>query len=63
MLTTKLNRQDKKNTRLATEAMDDVHEPIRMHRVLDALQELAVPHVLGVRFTLEAVEHCSGTIT
>lgn len=58
-----VTRQEEKDTGLATEAMDDVHEPIRMHRVLDALQELAVPHVLGVRFTLEAVEHCSGTIT
>lgn len=49
-----------KDTGLATKAMDYVHEPVRMHNVLDPLKELPVPHVLVVRLVLETINHCGG---
>lgn len=48
-----------KDTGLATEAVDYIHEPVRMHRVLDSLQQLPVPHVFVVRLVPEAVNHCA----
>lgn len=50
----------KKDTGLATKAMDYVHEPVRMHNVLDPLKELPVPHVLVVWLALEAINHWGG---
>ena len=42
---------------MAAEAVDDVHQPIVMHDVLDPLQELPVPDILKVGFTLQPVHH------
>lgn len=49
-----------KDTGLATEAMDYVHEPVLMHNVLDSFQQLPVPHVLVVRLVPDAINHCGG---
>lgn len=49
-----------KDTGLATEAMDYIHEPVLMHYVLDSFKQLPVPHVLVVRLVLDAVNHCGG---
>lgn len=53
-----MGNRAKKDTRLATEAMDDVHEPILVHNVLDSFQQLPVPHVLVVRLVPDAINHC-----
>lgn len=50
----------RKDTGLATEAVDDVHEPVAMHYVLGFFQQFPVPNVLVVRLVLDAVNHCDG---
>lgn len=42
---------------LATKSVDYIHEPVRMHYVLDSLQQLCVPDVLVVRVVAETVNH------
>lgn len=51
-----------KDTGLATEAVDYIHEPVLMHYVLDSFEQLPVPHVLVVRLVLDAVDHCGGRV-
>lgn len=60
ILTRDMGDRAEKDTGLATEAMDYVHEPVLMHNVLDSFQQLPVPHVLVVRFVPDAINHCGG---
>lgn len=38
--------------------MDYIHEPVGMYDVFDMLQQVPVPHVLVVRFSAHAINHC-----
>lgn len=40
--------------------MDYIQEPVRMHCVLDSVQQLPVPNVLGVRLVPYAINNCGG---
>lgn len=49
-----------KDTGLATEAVDYIHEPVLMHYVLGFFKQFPVPHVLVVRLVLHGINHCGG---